>query len=427
MAERIKTIKRIANIPEKYLFPVLALIAFFMPLYSPVSDALTYLVLMFFILQYISKRQHNLQGETKRYIYLGISLFFITVLQLIRSANRSEVLAQMDQFTAILVFPLLLALVKPDNGMQNKLFRVMNFAVAGTIISTWVLMIAAFMRFLRSGDNTTFYYISLGNGIHPSYLSMVVVIAIAILLDGKTARRFNKYSGPLTVICAGAILWLLVFNTLLSSKAGIIVQTIVLTLFIVKEFSKRDFRKAGILLVLLIISIVMIPLVFPNTYKRFVRLNDSIHATIAESPETSIGGKNSRLLGWQASMELIKQYPVLGVGPGNSKEKLAESYNNHGLSFGHRNSHNQFLQTWIELGLPGLIILLSLAVIPTFLAIRERNYLHLAILAILFIHMFFESTLERRLGVMIFAFWSTLLMTFYFYPPAQKKNESSAF
>lgn len=398
-----------------------------MPLYSPVSDALTYLVLMFFIIQFVSKKQQSLDGEIKRYIYLGISLFIITGFQLFRTVNRGEVLAQMDQFTGILVFPLMLAIIKPHKELKNKLYRVMNFAVGGTLISTIILFFAALIRFSHSADSTTFYYINLGNGIHPSYMSMIVVIALAILLDGKSVRRFNKFSQLLTFICIIDIIWLIIFNTLLASKAGIIVQTIVLALFIVKNFIGRDFRKTGLLSLLLATSLIMIPAIFPGTYKRFIKLNDSIHATMTETQLETTGGKNSRMLGWEASMDLVKQYPVFGVGPGESKNKLEESYISNGLSFGSRNSHNQFLQTWIELGLPGLIALLLLAVIPAIFAIRERNYLHLAVLAILFIHMLFESTLERRLGVMIFAFWSTLFMSFYFHSSKQKKPLPSAF
>ncbi|MDY0287047.1 MAG: hypothetical protein RBR21_13020, partial [Bacteroidales bacterium] len=55
-------------------------------------------------------------------------------------------------------------------------------------------------------------------------------------------------------------------------------------------------------------------------------------------------------------------------------------------------------------------------------ALREKNYLHIAFLLIVFIHMLFESTLERRLGVMIFAFWSSL---FWFYTHNQRKSKKT--
>lgn len=410
MSFKAKVFSRLKNTPERYLFPVLAAIAFFIPLFSSVSDALTYVIFAIFLFYALVNRKilRKRTFEKRRLTILGISLFILTFFHLFLTENKHAVYSQMDQFTAILVFPLILVMFSPDKDYSKQINLVLNLFVIGTIISTVLLFTQACIRFYNTGDSGAFYYISLGNGIHPSYMSIMVVFAIAILLDGKSFRRVSKYTGPIAILMFVNISWLLIFNTLLSSKAGIIVLVLILLLFTFRAFYRKLYVKGFTISALVLFSVFVIPLLFPFTAKRFVNLSESVTNTISETEQSTTTSTNSRLLGWKATFHLIKEHPYLGVGPGNIQEELKETYESHGLGYGYRNPHNQYLQTWLELGLPGLIILLLLGLTSLWIALSDKNYVYLSFLIIMFTHMLFESILERRLGITTFAFWNSI-------------------
>ena len=87
-------------------------------------------------------------------------------------------------------------------------------------------------------------------------------------------------------------------------------------------------------------------------------------ATVAIVPEGSrdrfsdIGGdetSTARQLRWQQGIEMVQQYPVLGVGYANWSEYHIDHYQRGDSS---RLSHNIFIQVWAELGYAGLLAFL---------------------------------------------------------------------
>ena len=401
-----------------------AAIAFFIPIYSSISDALTYLVFFMFLIECIQifKGEHILSKSNLRFLTLGASLFLLTLPHLIISEYKSDILMQLDQYTALFVFPIAFATLRFSENPERHISKVFLMAVLGTLISSIILFISALIRYHETSAISELYYIRLGNGFHPTYLSMLTTLSLAIILDRKTLKKYITLYRPLKYIVLVVVIWLIIFNILLASKAGVIVQLMVITLFAVRELVARRHINSAVLVLLLAISTASIPTVFTYTATRFNLLAKSVvysneNDNLLHLDNTTT---NSRMNGWKASFDLIRQQPILGVGPGAIKEKLNKAYLARDLAYGNRNPHNQYLQTWLELGLPGIVMLLLLGVVAAIFAIKEKNYLYLAFLLIIFINMFFESILERRLGVLFFAFWNSL---FWFYN--LKKNNSS--
>ena len=120
-----------------------------------------------------------------------------------------------------------------------------------------------------------------------------------------------------------------------------------------------------------------------------------------------------RVLIWGVATEIIKNNFLFGVGTGDVKDVLLEKYKENGMTGAYNeklNAHNQFLQTFVALGLPGIILLLSSFIFPFILAIRKRNYIYISFLTIVFVNFLTESMLETIAGVMFYAFFNSLLM-----------------
>jgi len=93
---------------------------------------------------------------------------------------------------------------------------------------------------------------------------------------------------------------------------------------------------------------------------------------ILESKSSSGSSISIRLTAWRNSLEMIRQYPWIGVGMGNFQihyplffRKIVEdaAFNEKNQM---RNLHNDFLQIWVELGIIGVILFLWLLLLIIF-------------------------------------------------------------
>jgi len=117
---------------------------------------------------------------------------------------------------------------------------------------------------------------------------------------------------------------------------------------------------------------------------------------------------------WGRALEIIKDATLLGVGTGDVKDKLQENAEIEGYSIikdRNFNVHNQYLETWMGIGVVGFIILLLLFFVPLFF--RSRHYLLPYLVIILSTSFLFESMLNRLAGVMFFSFFLSLLIFGY--------------
>jgi O-antigen ligase len=73
------------------------------------------------------------------------------------------------------------------------------------------------------------------------------------------------------------------------------------------------------------------------------------------------------------------------------------------------NAHNQFLQTYIALGILGALLLIFMLVLPGWLAIRRIHFIYFSFLAVFTFNTLVESMLEVQAGVIYYAFFNALL------------------
>jgi O-antigen ligase len=151
---------------------------------------------------------------------------------------------------------------------------------------------------------------------------------------------------------------------------------------------------------------------------RVILLNKRINFSLIELSRgiKSSGGdiKNidERTREWYSAIQLIKKKPLLGYG-NDYQEKLIQRYMENG--FGHEasnrfNAHNQFLETQLQFGMPGTVILLWILFGP-FLSIARSPYpfLYKVFFVLITVNFIFESMLVRQWGIMFFLIFYLLL------------------
>lgn len=123
------------------------------------------------------------------------------------------------------------------------------------------------------------------------------------------------------------------------------------------------------------------------------------------------GSLSQRIEYTKASLHLIQQHPVFGVGTGDIPAAYQRAYIELGspLEPQYRNkAHNQYLAITVGFGLVGLLIFLVSLLFPYFSAKRHRTFLYTIFLVIALLSMLPEDTLETQAGVMWFAFFNSL-------------------
>lgn len=132
-----------------------------------------------------------------------------------------------------------------------------------------------------------------------------------------------------------------------------------------------------------------------------------------------IGGANvngnsfaQRLVYWKIAKKIGQQHFWFGVGTGDVNDAFKNYYkNNKDLNKIYQlRSHNQYLSTFIALGLIGIIIFLFTLISPLQFAIKNNNYLYVVFASIALLSFFSEDTLETQDGVFFFAFFNSFLL-----------------
>jgi O-antigen ligase len=239
--------------------------------------------------------------------------------------------------------------------------------------------------------------------VHPTYLSMYVLLSALISLDSLFEKSMV---GPKRYLWIVSSFVFAIVIYLLSSRAGVIAAFIVLPLFCVIKFYGK-MSKAIIIVVLVVAALGSVVM---------LKTNERLKYSLEELSSSGINGtfaKDTRYLIWKSAWGVIRSNLVLGVGTGNASEELKKEFKNRGYTEGYYddlNAHNQFIEILLENGIIGLILFLSILGYLVYLAISDHNLMLGLFIIIIVVFFMFESVLNRLAGITFFPFFSFLLV-----------------
>ena len=239
--------------------------------------------------------------------------------------------------------------------------------------------------------------------VHPSYLSMYVLLSALISLNSffdSERPLFKRY-----IWFAAAIFFTLVIY-LLSSRAGVLAAFIVLSLYFIFKFYRKVSK--GVIVVVLIVAGL--------GSATMLKTNERFKYSLEELSQSGINeafSNDTRFLIWKSAFGVIKSNFLLGVGTGDASEELKKEFLNRGYVDGYYdnlNAHNQFIEVLLENGIIGLIIFLAIIGYLGYSAIYERNLLLGLFLLMMVIFFMFETVLNRLAGITFFPLFAFLLL-----------------
>lgn len=359
------------------------------------------------------------------------SIYILSVLGLIYTENMRQGLFELEKNATILLFPLIFASSKPLE--KNEIRILFKALILACIIASIVCLGYAVYRNYEEGHTLTYvfnaifydihlpgryeyfnyyyfiyYFLTDPLGIHPIYLAMYTLFSSCLVIWLWWDR--SKFKEELSWI----FIFLLIYNSiiivLLSSRTQMFSLIILGTIFVFYYCYRRRIIYKGILLIcFLTVLFFSLILLNPVSRERFSKaISPTSHYTENEHGE---GGLSLRLYQWKYSIKAIQENLLLGSGPGDAQDVLEEVYLKSDFKIGYDNQlnpHNQYLQTWLESGIIGLLILLACMLLPVYFAINEKQWIYLVFIFILAVGFVTESMLELNKGIIFYSFFNSL-------------------
>jgi O-antigen ligase len=403
-----------------------------------------YSVFNFYIIQEnktaIILKKINFKNELT---YLLIYFLLITI-SISYSSDKLIALDYLIRLSPFLITPILFILI--NNPKENDKFLIRKLFVYSLSLVLILLFINAIYKNHQQGYSLIDYLISIVKSltksdlpkeeviinfwfftyegltqildIQPIYLSLFINLGLIFLI---VLFENNKIK-PL-------FFWVLVFNfllfsLLLSSRTETIIFFLIIFSYIlfVKPKTKKGYFK-GILISALFISFIF-SVIFYNPILKFrfasMIIPDYTHEHLKFS------NQSFRLKIWTNSKEAISESPFFGYGIGDYKTVLYNKYVENGFKEGldkKLNSHNQYLDILLQLGLLGFIILIIFFYKGIFMSKRtdiEKRYIYITF-ALSFLT---ESMFDRHWGIMSFVLFTAFVSK---YNITNFKNENCNF
>ncbi len=351
------------------------------------------------------------QSFRRHFLLKVMLLFFILhVTGLLYTHNITVGITDVTLKLSLIAFPLILA------GNQNMTARFYNLIflsfVLGCITASLICLgHAAYVYFTTK--RITFFYSELSVFHHPSYFAMYLNFATVLIFS--RIRHIISLRSTINLFYFILVLLLSFMIILLSSKAGILTNAFVLVYFFLLNIRNRNFRMINIVFAALagFIYFVTFNFIISKDYERIQQSEQTI-MTPSIIDSSAVESTAVRLLVWKAAKEVISESLPFGVGTGDEKDILLKKYAEKNYKKpleGSLNAHNQFLQTTIGIGIPGLMVLLTLFFYSLVSGVRKRDFVLVMFVIITGFNFLTESMLETIAGVVFFSFFLTLLTT----------------
>lgn len=189
----------------------------------------------------------------------------------------------------------------------------------------------------------------------------------------------------------------------LAVKIGILISVLVILGFIFyKILSKKLYLKGLSLFVFLIISIFIISIYVPTVKNKLAYFRYDIERFYSNEHRNYSDGE--RIESILKGINVIKEHPWIGVGEGNVARFMGlENISNVKLP------HNQFVISWAQNGVLGIISLCLIFLINIVKSIKTRNWMAMTYSLAMIMAFSVEPMLETQLGVAIFTLPMLLL------------------
>jgi hypothetical protein len=399
---------------NRFVLGSLALSSFFILPSKLVVPAIVIWLLVCFYEGYVHK-EISLKANLPWFVLFS-SLFILYIISFFISNSSLDAFHSIERKASLIIFPIGFFfrrknVTKKELDQILFIFQTACFLLAFylTISLLWVLP-----NNLHQLNSEVFNYVlrtfvENKTGIHPTYIS--VIFLFSIFLQIKKKIKFPKQIQKISkVVLPLHFVMVISFCLMLAAKGPIISFFIAYAgVELVKNWKKGIF----ITLVAAIVLIVTI-LITPFLGNRFEELFKSSYVT---SDPTSLTSSNIRKSINYCTWELVKENWLMGIGLKNIDTRLNQCYlkfENKNLTETNYNTHNQYYDIILALGIIGLLAFITIIFYPFIYksAFSFDTYLFFKIFLIFCF--LTENLIARQQGIVFFCYFNTLFVSYFF-------------
>ncbi len=283
---------------------------------------------------------------------------------------------------------------------------------AGSVVAIILSLWKASVCFGEFGWKECWTQSYLSFDLHPSYAAWYT--CWAILYWGRELILGRCGQGKMRNVLLATVPVLLVFTVLLASKSGLLGLGLVLAHLLFLSVRRLEVRtRTGVLAGGAMAVLLGVWFVGPIVQVRMGAAVDAVRMAMTDQASiyASSEGNEERLVAWSCSAELLGADP-LGAGTGDVKHALVACYEArgaHDAAERRLNSHSQVLQGGVALGWIGLVLALSVALVPLWIGSGRKQTLLVLFAALFLMNAAIESVLEVQAGVVFVGLFLGLL------------------
>ncbi len=396
------------SILQKIEYIVLFLLAFTIPIGWQVATKIVVLLIVVMVIRCVAEKGRGLplnrHSNKKLYLFFATT-YIMYAISMLYTSNVSDGWQNMEKKLSFIIFPLFF-FVSDMTYLSSKRIKALFYAfLSGLLlfivsnmlwaIYDFIVLDAPIRRFLG-------WEITKINYIHHTYIAMYACFGI-IYSFVELFDNHLKSKGKIAFLLSTLVLSTL-FVILVESRAGILCMFLLFAclfawLFFVKKKRMITMCVGTALAVLLVIFFLL----FPSGLNRIIKTQQDLVDT--EHKE------DIRITLLKAGLSVAKENCMFGVGVGDRCDVLIKYYEDNNLECGELNSHNQFIDTTISIGILGLLLLLGYFIVPIMLFVKGKRW-DIVMLLFLFSIAFnavFEAVFESQTGILYFNFIFCLL------------------
>jgi O-antigen ligase len=359
----------------------------------------------------------NPQLKTALFI-LCCLMFLLQLASLLYTNNIHEGWKNIQLKSAIILIPLTFyCCTYIDESVRQKILKWFCIIL---FVACLLALYNSFRTYLATKNSSVFLYHSLVKIYSGHAIQFSIFIFISLLhlfeMHKKNQTLFTKSFHFFL------ILFFLVFLFLLSSKL-VIIFFLFYFLFVMINFSINRSVSNPFIITSVISIALLSSLIFStknpinNRFKDILETNFNFLKKEKFSPSEYFNGLQFRLLQWRFVPQILneKNAWLTGVSVGDAQSCLDQKYISENMYTGTPargdkgfigyNTHNEFLESLLQTGIPGLVlfVLISVALIKGVIGRKSAELSFVTILLI--IYSFTESVFESQYSLLIYLFF----------------------
>ena len=342
--------------------------------------------------------------------------FIIDCITLGYTSDMAEGVRHVQKTSGLVAIPLALY-------TSSFLFQPLHYRILWKVF-VWTIFAAAFFcilsastNFISSGSPQSFFYheLAAATGQHAIRFSILVLCAIIFLTQMARENESFKKTDVFLLI------FFTIFLVLLSSKFVLLMYFIYLLLLAI-NWRKNKAQAKFLLFILMALAIFSLIIALTNNpvSQRFRLLFSGDRELFKREqfdPGIYFNGMQFRLLHWRLVPQILEREDrwMTGLSSGDAQAVLNKIYaekhmytgiagtENRGLLDYH--THNQFLQSLLHAGIPGLLSIMLLFGVLFKMALKSGGIATPFLVCFIFLYCFTDAVLETQYGIVIFSFF----------------------